>query len=135
MRRFSLPLLSLLFILSISVAQAQNPLSAKDYLKRGNTRFSKSDMEGAMADYTKALEIDPQLAEAHLNRGKARRANEKEPRTPFAIEMSDAVLTTAITRRAVSGNTPPADTSAPSVAAPSAMLTPCLATWRAATAA
>ena len=35
-------------------------------------------------------------------------------------------MTTAITRRAVSGKTPPAETSAPRVAAPSAMLTPLL---------
>src|SRR4051812_27182099 len=75
MRRFSLPLLSLLFILAASLVQAQQQsLSARDYLKLGNTRFSKGDMEGAMADYTKSIELDPQLAEAHLNRGKARRA-------------------------------------------------------------
>jgi hypothetical protein len=53
----------------------------------------------------------------------------------LAIDTTEAALTTAITRRPVIGNTPPAETSAPSVAAPSAMFTPCLATWRAATAA
>ena len=65
--------------------------------------------------------------------GKARRASFIEPRTPFSMDTTEAALTTAITRRPVSGSTPPADTNAPSVAAPSAMFTLCLETCRATT--
>ncbi len=44
------------------------------------------------------------------------------------METTEAAFTTAITRRPVSGNTPPAETNAPSVAAPSAMFTLCFET-------
>lgn len=74
MRRFSLSLLSLLVLLALTSAQAQNPGTAKEYLKRGITRFSKGDTDGAIGDFNKAIELNPQMAEAHLNRGKARRA-------------------------------------------------------------
>lgn len=75
MRRFYLPLLSVLVLLASSQAQAQqNPDTAKDLVKRGLQRFSKGDLDGAVTEYNKAIELDPRLAEAHLNRGKVRRA-------------------------------------------------------------
>ena len=73
MRRFSF-LFSLFVLMATASALAQNPGTAKDYLKRGITRFGKGDTEGAISDFSKAIEINPQMAEAHLNRGKARRA-------------------------------------------------------------
>ena len=65
--------LSLLFFV-VATTEAQNLNSARDYVKRGVTRFSKGDIEGAIADLNKALELNPRFAEAHFNRGKARRA-------------------------------------------------------------
>jgi tetratricopeptide (TPR) repeat protein len=74
MRRFSLPLIPLLAVLMSVTIQAQVNLSAKDYVKRGITRFGKGDTNGALADFDRALELEPDLADAHLLRGKARRA-------------------------------------------------------------
>lgn len=74
MRRFSLPLISLLVLFACPTTQAQNLDSAKDCVKRGISRFSKGDNEGAIADFNKAIELNPRMTEAHLNRGKARRA-------------------------------------------------------------
>ena len=67
--------------------------------------------------------------------GNASRLIAIDPRTPLAIDISVPALTTNITRRAVSGSRPPAETSAPNAAAPSAMFTLCFDTSRARTAA
>jgi hypothetical protein len=37
-------------------------------------RFGKNDIAGAIADYDRAISIDPKFADAYLNRGKAKRA-------------------------------------------------------------
>src|SRR5262245_34029761 len=55
MRRFS-PLLFFLIALTASVTQAQTPRSAGDYLHRGVARFTNGDLEGAIADYDRAIE-------------------------------------------------------------------------------
>lgn len=74
MRRVSLPLLSLLMLLSCAPLLAQELASAKEYVKRGISRFGKGDTDAALSDFDHAIELSPGLAEAHLNRGKARRA-------------------------------------------------------------
>jgi tetratricopeptide (TPR) repeat protein len=71
MRCFAL-LLFFLFALSASVTQAQTPCSAGDYLHRGTARFAKGDLEGAIADYNKAIAINPRFAAAYKNRGLVR---------------------------------------------------------------
>src|SRR6266446_3307173 len=48
--------------------------SARKLVKRGIELFSKGDIAGAIVEYNRALTIDPKLADAYLNRGKARRA-------------------------------------------------------------
>ena len=48
--------------------------SAKKLVKQGVERFSKGDIAGAIGEYDRALKLDPKLADAYLNRGKARRA-------------------------------------------------------------
>lgn len=40
--------------------------------RRGEARFSKNDNDGAIADCTKAIELDPRFAQAYLGRGEAR---------------------------------------------------------------
>ena len=74
MRRFSLSLISLIVLFASAATQAQTPDSAKDCVKRGISRFSKGDTDGAIAEFDKAIKLDPRMTEAHLNRGKARRA-------------------------------------------------------------
>ena len=56
-------------VLSTQTAVAQ---SADDYLNRGNTKYHLRDYQGAIADYSKAIEINPQYAYAYINRGNAK---------------------------------------------------------------
>ena len=73
MKRLSILLLPLLILLT-STAQAQSPRLAREYVKRGIARFSRGDIDGAISNYEKAIEISPLLADAFFYRGKARRA-------------------------------------------------------------
>ena len=50
-------------LLSTQAAHAQ---SAEDYVKRGNSKYRLRDYQGAIADYTKAIEINPQFALAFM---------------------------------------------------------------------
>src|SRR5215470_17043211 len=61
MRRFP-PLLFFLFALTASVTQAQTPRSAADYFHRGVARFAKGDLDGAIADYDRAIANHPLVA-------------------------------------------------------------------------
>jgi Tfp pilus assembly protein PilF len=53
---FSLVLISL-SLLTTSGSQAQTPLSGEDYSQRGISRFEKNDFDGAVSDFTKAIEL------------------------------------------------------------------------------
>jgi tetratricopeptide (TPR) repeat protein len=55
-------------------APAQRTPSAKKYVKQGVERFSRNDIVGAIAEYDRAINIDPKYADAYFNRGKAKRA-------------------------------------------------------------
>ena len=70
MKRVSLPLLSLLMLMACAPLLAQELASAKDYVKRGISRFGKGDTDAALSDFDHAIELNPRHAEAHLNRGK-----------------------------------------------------------------
>src|SRR5437667_9864535 len=52
---------------------AGNPKQAGAYNNRGNAKGAAGDLDGAIADYTHALQLDPKLAEAYYNRGNAKR--------------------------------------------------------------
>ena len=43
-------------------AQAQDALSAKSYYKRAQKEYDKGEIRQALADYTKAISINPRLA-------------------------------------------------------------------------
>jgi tetratricopeptide (TPR) repeat protein len=74
MNRFTLILfLSFLFV-GVWPVQGQTPTTAADYVSRGYARQDKGDLEGAIADFTKAIEVDPRYANAYYNRGIARQA-------------------------------------------------------------
>lgn len=70
MKAFALAFMLLL----AATASAQTPRTAKDYVKRAATRYLKGDLDGAIADYDKALDSDPRAAEVYVKRGSARRA-------------------------------------------------------------
>ena len=62
MRYCNLQLIFLL-LLTAGIARAQEPVSADDFSHRGITRFEKNDLEGAIADFTKAIELKGQQLE------------------------------------------------------------------------
>lgn len=45
---------------------------AEDYLKRGNLKYENKDFQGAIEDYDKAIELNPNLAGAYYKRGIAK---------------------------------------------------------------
>src|SRR5260370_15161355 len=53
---------------------AQQNRSARKLIKQGVERFARGDIAGAIADYDRALTIDPKSAEAYFKRGRAKRA-------------------------------------------------------------
>ena len=57
MRYFNLQLLFLL-LLTAGAAHAQEPVSADDFSQRGINRFEKNDLDGAVADFSKAIELN-----------------------------------------------------------------------------
>lgn len=62
MHHFTLPLIFLL-LLSAWGTHAQDLVSAEEFSQRGITRFEKNDLEGAIADFTKAIELNGQQLE------------------------------------------------------------------------
>ncbi|MEL7079523.1 MAG: tetratricopeptide repeat protein, partial [Cyanobacteria bacterium J06582_2] len=46
-------------------------MTADDFFKRGLDKQNEEDTLGAIADYSKAIELNPDLAEAYVNRGNA----------------------------------------------------------------
>ncbi len=69
MRYFNLRLILLLF-LTAATALAQEPVFADDFSQRGISRFEKNDLDGAIADFTKAIELKGhQLDFCHYFRG------------------------------------------------------------------
>ncbi|MGI9106110.1 MAG: tetratricopeptide repeat protein [Pyrinomonadaceae bacterium] len=74
MNRARLSLLLFLALIAFTVP-AQTPRTAKDYVKRAAARYLKGDLDGAIADYNKALVAEPSAAEVYVKRGAARRAN------------------------------------------------------------
>ena len=56
-------------VLSTQAADAQ---SAAVFMKRGYAKFNKGDYQGALADFNKAIEINPQDSIAYYNRGSAK---------------------------------------------------------------
>ena len=43
--------------------------TASDFLESGNAKYDLKDYNGAISDYTKAIELDPDYADAYNNRG------------------------------------------------------------------
>jgi serine/threonine protein kinase/lipoprotein NlpI len=56
----------------ITTDSTTNSLTAEQLVDRGNERWDKGDKQGAITDYSKAIEINPKIANAYYNRGNAR---------------------------------------------------------------
>ena len=55
----------------LSLPNKLNAESAEFYFDRAYSKGEKDDYYGAISDYTKAIEINPQKVEAYNNRGRA----------------------------------------------------------------
>jgi hypothetical protein len=61
--RFLSRQLIFLLVLTAHTAMAQEAVSADDYSRSGIARFEKNELEGAIADFTKAIELKGQNRE------------------------------------------------------------------------
>jgi tetratricopeptide (TPR) repeat protein len=57
--------------MTLIICSCGNP---QDYINMGNTKFDNKDYNGAIMDYTEALELDPECAVAFWVRGNAKHA-------------------------------------------------------------
>lgn len=64
----------LIFLATVWPVNGQTRARALDYFNRAEERCGEADYAGAIANYTKAIEIDPRYAEAYDNRARARDA-------------------------------------------------------------
>jgi len=62
----------LLMAMFLTVAITAFCDQADDYVASGRAKLAKRDMDGAIADFTKAIQLEPALAVAYLNRGRAK---------------------------------------------------------------
>src|SRR5262245_4004174 len=59
----------------IESGQESNASLAIAYLNRGNAKDDNQDVDGAISDYTKAIQLKPDDADAYYNRGISRKHN------------------------------------------------------------
>jgi tetratricopeptide (TPR) repeat protein len=59
-------------LIAANCAMVRTPTTASGYLDRGIARGGKGDLDGAIADFSRAIELSPQHAPAYYNRGIAR---------------------------------------------------------------
>src|SRR6266576_2947591 len=59
-------------LLAPALVRAQSPQTGSDYVNRGNTRFEAGDFDGAIADFTEAIELTPGDSNAYFNRAYAK---------------------------------------------------------------
>src|SRR5260221_12781688 len=48
---------------------AEGPITAEEFLLRGDERVKKADFEGALRDYSEAIRLDPNDARLYVVRG------------------------------------------------------------------
>ena len=88
--RFALISVAVLLLAGLVVTPpALAESSASDWVSSGNEKHKKGDLDGAMADYNRAIEIDPKCAEAYINRGNAK--SEKGNPDDAIVDLSRAI--------------------------------------------
>jgi tetratricopeptide (TPR) repeat protein len=61
------------FLSRLRPAEAAEPTTAPAYVQRARLRISKHDLDGALADATRAMELDPKHQQAYIESGIAHR--------------------------------------------------------------
>ena len=69
MRRYPLAILLLILFAGTAAYAQTEPVSADDFVNRGKARIAKRDREGAIRDFTRAIELNPRHANAYHQRG------------------------------------------------------------------
>ncbi len=67
-----LKILTLTVLTSFIIVSPIYSQTAEDYNNSGVGKFESGDYKGAIADYSKAIELNPKLAEAYAARGLAK---------------------------------------------------------------
>ena len=60
---------NLLYTLALLISFSSFGQTAKEYFNSGYDKAEAKDYYGAISDYTKAIELDPNYANAYYNRG------------------------------------------------------------------
>lgn len=68
MYRFLFFTIALLVLSGFVKAQEKEPQTADDYVTRGLVRFKKADFDGAIADFDRALVLNPGNAATYSHR-------------------------------------------------------------------
>ena len=63
----------ILFSLALLISFVSFGQTAKEYFESGNDKAAAKDYNGAISDYTKSIELDPNYAYAYNNRGISKR--------------------------------------------------------------
>ena len=63
--------LGAIFAVSLAVSPSANAAD-NPFIKSGNAKYLQGDYDGAIADYSRAIELDPDDAAAYYNRGNAK---------------------------------------------------------------
>ena len=61
-----------LFLLSVLLVTVSFGQTAEEYYNQGYAKFESKDYSGAIADYTKAIELNPKYTFVYYNRGLAK---------------------------------------------------------------
>jgi tetratricopeptide (TPR) repeat protein len=72
MRTFCSVTMLLLVLSGAAMAQEAEPQSADEFVTRGIARYNGGNLDGALADFNRAITLDPAHAGAYGNRGYAR---------------------------------------------------------------
>lgn len=72
MRRFCCLFALLFVVLNVAIAQVPAPRTAVEYNARGLTRYNNRDYNGAIADFDKAIALEPEFWASYMVRARAR---------------------------------------------------------------
>jgi tetratricopeptide (TPR) repeat protein len=88
-----------LFLVQTVFSQTQTPASARGLVKKGTLLMSGNHVDAAIDSYNQAIKLDPNYAEAYVNRGLARRA-----KGDLAGSIEDYEKAASINPKSIEGN-------------------------------